>query len=265
MHRLARISSSLLLILPPAAYGADQAITNPYLTPQLQKGQVFADVFSKAVELQGDGFEPYTGRYSGTEAYKVLDLDPSKPSFDTKSPAFDNPSYHAVATLSDGGRNWCEQGGQCSVNRQTSGPIFNPVLWGTPTGELKVGQTWKVAVTEPWEIGPPGRETVRVVSLDPAEGIVTLEREGSGSGPSQDDAHKLPIVVKGAKQEAAVVAGSATWSGLTTIQRGMILNDEILIRRRVTLQTAVGTFNGEETVYTLLNLMPATGISYPNS
>lgn len=265
MQRFARIGSSLLFILPAAGFAADQAKTDRYLTPQLQKGQVFANVFSKAVEVQGQGFDAYTGRFSGTGAYKVLDTDPSRPTFDAKSPAFDKPSYHAIATLSDGGRNWCEQGGQCSVNRQTSGPIFNPVLWGMPTGELKVGQTWKVAVTEPWEIGPPGSETVRVVSLDPADGIVTLEREGSGSGRSQDDERKLPIVVKGAKQEATVVAGSATWSGLTTIQRGMILNDEILIRRAVTLQTAVGTFSGEETVYTLLNLMPSTGISYPAS
>jgi hypothetical protein len=268
MHPFVHIGPRLLLIsatfvLPAAVFAADQAKTNSYLTPQLQKGQVFANVFSKAVEVRGEGFDPFTGRFSGTGAYKVLDPDPSKPSFDAKSPAFDKPDYHAIATLADGGRDWCEQGGKCDVNRQTSGPIFNPLLWGMPAGEMKVGQTWQVAVTEPWEIGPPGRETVRVVSLDAADGIVTLEREGSGSGQSQDDERKLPIVVKGAKQQATVVAGAATWSGLTTIQRGMILNDEILIRRAVTLQTAMGTFSGEETVYTLLNLMPTTGVSYP--
>lgn len=268
MHWLARISSWLLpvcaaLVLPAAVFAADQQVTtSPYLTPQLQKGQVFANVFSKAVEVRGEGFDTYTGRFSGTGAYKVLDPDPSKPSFDAKSPAFDKADYHAIATLADGGRDWCEQSKLCSVNRQTSGPIFNPLLWGMPLGELKVGQTWQVAVTEPWEIGPEGREMVRVLSLDPADGIVTLEREGSGSGKSQDDERKLAIVVKGAKQEATVTAGPSTWSGLTTIQRGLILSDEILIRRPVTLQTAVGTFSGEETEYTLLNLMPTTGISY---
>jgi hypothetical protein len=268
MHRLGRLGPFLLFIyatsvLPADVFAADQAKADPYLTPQLQKGQVFADVFSKAVEVRGEGFDPYTGRFSGTGAYKVLDPDPSKPTFDARSPAFDKPGYHAVATLADGGRDWCERGGKCDVNRQTSGPIFNPLLWGMPAGELKVGQTWQVAVTEPWEIGPPGSETVHVVSLDAADGAVTLEREGSGSGKSQDDERKLAIVVKGVKQEATVLAGAATWSGLTTIQRGLIMNDEILIRRTVTLQTDVGTFSGEETVYTLLNLMPTTGISYP--
>ena len=69
--------------------------------------------------------------------------------------------------------------------------------------------------------------------------------------------------MQGKKLPATVTAGPSTWSGLTTIQRGIILNDEILIRRPVTLQTDAGTFKGEETEYTLLNLMPVTGISYP--
>lgn len=266
MHRSTRLRvlSSCLCIgatLFAGAGAADPGKASPYLTPQLQKGQIFANVFSKALEVRGEGFEPYSGRYSGTAAYKVLDPDPSKPTFDTRSPAFDKPDYHAVATLAEGGQDWCEQG-KCTVNRQTSGPIFNPLLWGVPGSELKVGQTWQVAVTEPWEIGPAGKETVRVVSLDPAEGIVTLEREGSGTGKSQDDERKLPITVKGKKLDATVMAGPSTWSGLTTLQHGLILNDEILIRRPVTLQTEAGTFSGEETEYTLLNLMPAMGISY---
>jgi len=267
MHRFVRsyVLPTGLCIATALSIGAataDTAIANPYLTPQLHKDQVFADVFSKAVEVHGEGFDPYAGRYSGTEAYKVMDPDPSKPMFDTKSPAFDKADYHAIATLADGGQDWCEQG-KCSVNRQTSGPIFNPLLWGMPTGELKVGQTWQVKVTEPWEIGPAGSETVRVVSLDTGDGIVTLERDGSGTGTSQDDGRKLPIMVQGKKVQATVTAGASTWSGLTTIQRGLILNDEILIRRPVTLQTEAGTFSGEETVYTLLNLMPMTGFSYP--
>jgi hypothetical protein len=242
-----------------AVTAADQAKASPYLTLRLSKDQSFADVFSKTMEIRGTGFENYAGRFSGTESYKVLDPDPAKPTYDTQSPAFDKPDYHAIATLADGGQDWCEQG-KCSINRQTSGPSFNPLLWGMPTGDLKVGQTWTVSVSEPWEIGPAGSETVRVVSLDPAEGIVTLEREGSGTGKSQDDEHKLSITVKGNKLEATVVAGPSTWSGRTTIQHGLILNDEILIRRPVTLHTQAGDFAGEETEYTLLNLMPVTSV-----
>lgn len=261
---LPRVLSSCLCIgatLFAAASAADPGKANPYLTPRLEKGQVFANVFSKALEVRGEGFDPYSGRFSGTAAYKVLDSDPSKLTFDARSPAFDKPDYHAIATLADGGQDWCEHG-RCTVNRQTSGPIFNPLLWGMPAAKLKVGQTWQVAVTEPWEIGPAGQETVRVVNLDPADGTVTLEREGSGMGKSQDDERKLPIVVKGKKLDATVTPGMSTWSGLTTVQHGLILNDEILIRRPVTLHTEAGIFSGEETEYTLLNLMPTLGISY---
>ena len=166
MHRSARLRvlSTCLYIgatLFAGAGAADPGKAGPYLTPQLQKRQIFADVFSKALEVRGEGFEPYSGRYSGTAA-----------------------------------------------------------------------------------------------------GIVTLEREGSGSGKSQDDERKLPITVKGKKLDATVKAGTSTWSGLTTLQHGLILNDEILIRRPVTLQTEAGSFSGEETEYTLLNLMPNTGVSY---
>jgi hypothetical protein len=268
MYRLVRLGSFLLPIcaasvLPAAVFAADQGKVSPYLTLQLQKDQVYATVFSKAVEVRGEGFDDYTGRYSGTAAYKVLDPNPDRPVFDLRSPAFDKASYHVVLTQQDKGQQDCIEG-KCEVDRETSGLTFNPLLWGMPTGELKVGQTWEVQVTEPWEIGPQGSETVRVVSLDPATGTVTLRREGSGNGASQDDARKLPIVVKGRKLEATVTAGSSHWSGLTTIQHGIILNDDILIRRRVTLQTEAGQFTGEETEYTLLNEMPTTGIEWPD-
>ena len=73
---------------------------------------------------------------------------------------------------------------------------------------------------------------------------------------------RVLITAKGKKLDATVAAGPSTWSGLTTVQHGLILNDEILIRRPVSLQTEAGTFSGEETEYTLLNLMPAMGVSY---
>ena len=74
-----------------------------------------------------------------------------------------------------------------------------------------------------------------MASLDPADGIVTLERDGGGTGESQNDQRKLSITVKGKKLDATVVAGTSAWSGLTTVQRGLTLNDEILTRRPVTL------------------------------
>ncbi len=264
-HRnIAALSVGIAAVLVSGTIIADTGASNPYLTLQLQKGQVYADLFSKAVEVQGEGFDPYVGRYSGSAAYKVLDPDPANSTFDEKYPALGKAEVEADVIRKGDGETWCHDG-KCDVDRETSGLAFNPLLWGMPAGDLKLGQTWQVQVTEPWEIGPAGSETVKVVSLDAANGIVTLEREGSGMGQSQDDGRKLPITVQGKKVPATVTAGPSTWSGLTTIQRGIILNDEILIRRSVTLQTEAGTFKGEETEYTLLNLMPTTGISYPVS
>jgi hypothetical protein len=259
---LALLCCGIIVAASAQAAGPDPG--SGYFTLQLQKGQAYATVFSKALEVRGEGFDDYAGRYSGTAAYRVLDPNPEQPVFDLNSPAFGKSDYHAVITLQDQLRQHCREG-KCEVDRETSGLTFSPLLWGMPTGELKVGQTWDVQVTEPWEIGPQGSETVRVVSLDPAAGIVTLRREGSGNGASQDDARKLPIVVKGQKLEATVTAGPSHWSGLTTIQHGIILNDEILIRRSVTLQTEAGQFTGEETEYTLLNQMPTTGIEWPDA
>jgi hypothetical protein len=54
-----------------------------------------------------------------------------------------------------------------------------------------------------------------------------------------------------------VIPGTARWNGYTTIRRGVIVSDTIMVRRRVTLVSRSGDkFEGEQRSYTLLNLLP---------
>lgn len=232
-----------------------------YFKLRLQQGQVFGNLFSKAVEISGTGFDDYASRYSGSAAYKVLDANPDSPVYDEKYPALGKPDGEITVVMHDAGASYCARD-KCAVNRQTSGVSFNPLLWGKPPADIKAGQTWTLDVTDPWEIGPVGKETVRVISLDPTNGTVTLERYGDGSGLSEDDQRKVNITVNGNKVEATVQPGPSHWSGHTVVRQGVIQSDEILIERPVTLVTKTGSYQGVERVYTLLNAMPIDDIDF---
>lgn len=257
--RIAALSTVLAALAVGTSARADTPDT--YFKLQLQTGQVLATLFSKAVEIEGTGFDDYASRYSGSAAYKVLDTNPDSPVYDEIYPALGKLQGEGTVNVRDGGDSHCVDG-KCAVDRETSGLSFIPLLWGKPPADIKAGQTWKLAVTDPWEIGPPGSETVRVVSLDPANGTVTLERHGDGSGMSEDDQRKVNITVNGSKVEATVQPGPSHWSGRTVIRQGIIQSDEILIQRTVTLVTKTGSYQGVERVYTLLNAMPTDEIGF---
>jgi hypothetical protein len=137
--------------------------------------------------------------------------------------------------------------------------MFIPLLWGPPPDNIHVGQTWKVKVDQAWEIGPAGVESVKVVSLDPTNHIAILQRDGRGTGASQDDERGLPITVNGKSGHASVEAGPSHWTGQIIIRAGIVLSDEILVERNVTLKSEFGTFSGEERVFTILSAAPPAG------
>jgi hypothetical protein len=146
----------------------------------------------------------------------------------------------------------------CAVNDSTSGLLFNHHLWGDMPGDVQAGSSWTATIAAPWEIGPPGTEQVRVLRLDAANGEITLSREGAGTGNSSDDLRKPDIVITtndGRTLKFKVIPGGSHWSGYTTIWRGVIVADEILVQRHVTLVAPDGeTFEGEQRSYTLENL-----------
>lgn len=249
-----------IFILSAAVGGAAQASGNEadqYLKPSFTPGEHLATVFSKTVAITGAGFKDYVHRISGTADYTVATVAPEAVIFSQSYRVDGFASGSVTVKLLNDGMTYCRKG-QCKIDRETSGLVFNPLLWGHVPEKLDAGTGWSAKIDEAWELGPPGTEHVRVVRADPANHIVTLVRTGSGNGKSLDDqrSRTISIVTSDGKTVAAsVVPGESRWHGYTTICRGIIIGDEIVVQRDVTLRTASGrTLRGKERSYTLLNL-----------
>lgn len=258
-RHLALYASIFCLGIP----GAHAESATTFLRPELKVGEHLSDVFAKTVSTRGAGFEEKVDRISGTADYTVTGVTAKAFVFD-EADRYDgypaNGPVHDIEILRDGITN-CHAG-KCRINDQTSGVIFNPLLWGKEPDRLRAGTSWDVAIPKPWEIGPAGTEQVRVLRADPRDGVVTLTRTGSGEGPSSDDQSRekrgkpMQITTTAGKTiEVSVIPGKASWSGYTTIRRGIIVSDVIMVQRHVTLVAASGDrFEGEQRSYTLLNL-----------
>jgi hypothetical protein len=223
------------------------------LETRVQASEQLANVFSRTQAFEVQGFEPLVRRVSGTGFYEVERVTPQE--IVTRS-AFLYDGRAATTgetTIKDGGRTLCWKG-DCSAATDASGVSINPRLWGTPRGKLHVGQSWEVTITMPWELGPPGRETVRVVSVDPSNDSITLERRGEGEGETVNETRHLTLVKDQKAYLVDVSAGRATWSGRTTFRRGIILSDVLLVERPVTISSKeLGQSIGVERQYILLN------------
>jgi hypothetical protein len=89
----------------------------------------------------------------------------------------------------------------------------------------------------PWELGPQSQEDITVINLGAATGTITLMRQGGGDGPSDNDKTKLKVTGKGTAYTVDVSPGHASWSGLTTISKGVVTNDERLVERSLTISS----------------------------
>ncbi len=234
-----------------------------FLRPDLKVGEHFSDVFSKTVSTKGVGFEEKVDRISGTADYTVTGVTAKSTVFDEDDRYDGHPAsgpLHDIEILRDGITSCFA--GKCRINDQTSGLVFNPLLWGNAPAQIRAGMTWDVAIPAPWEIGPAGTEQVRVLRIDQRNEVVTLSRTGHGTGLSSDDQSRAkrgkPMQITttaGNTIEVSVIPGKASWSGYTTIRRGVIVSDVIMVQRHVTLVSRDGDrFEGEQRSYTLLNL-----------
>ncbi|MEI7035175.1 hypothetical protein [Fulvimonas yonginensis] len=112
-------------------------------------------------------------------------------------------------------------------------------------------------IAGPWELGPRGRQTVTVVALDPADARVTLEREGEGGGAYLGDRLAATLVRAGRSYAVRVQPGRSHWIGYTTFRAGVVLSDELLVERPVTLVSdELGRVPAHEREYILLAAMP---------
>lgn len=244
----------------PVDHGTPSGV---YLEPDLHVGERLTDVFSKTVSLRGAGFREHVGRISGSADYVVTAVSPEAITLDSDDRYDGVPAsgpVHGFRILADGVTQ-CYRG-KCAPDDQTSGLTFNRLLWGDAPREVSAGSHWTLRIPAPWEIGPAGVEAIRVVSVDPADGEITLVRNGAGAGASSDrlraekTGKPLRITTTDGRQlDVRLLPGKATWSGYTTVRKGVIVGDEIMVVQQVKLVARNGeTFEGELRAYTLLNL-----------
>ena len=142
-------------------------------------------------------------------------------------------------------------GEKCSFNTNASGPFYNRTFWGSlKGGELKTGETWTLALTKPWELGPPGTQAVTVVSIDKANGVTVLKREGSGAGAYEGAQDSMTVKKDGKPYKVAIKYGMAHWSVQAVIRQGVIVSDELLCYTPVELSSPeLGTIQATERQY----------------
>lgn len=249
--------ASLFGVRLAAAKPKDAAIeTSKCLAIRVQAGQEFGNVFSRTIAFKVDGYDPFVRRVSGTGFYRVQDFNAEETRTMSTFLYDGNAASTGETAIKDGGRTVCWKG-DCSVSTDASGPTINPLLWGFPKGQLHTGQTWTVDITVPWEVAPPGKQTVRVMAVDPLNDTVTLERSGSGAGDSINEFKKLSLVRDKKTYAVEVSFGEARWTGITTFRRGLILSDSLLVMRPVAVKSPeFGNSTGIERQYILLNASP---------
>lgn len=249
----ALVSASLLF----AAKGSGGDEARAYLTPKLQVGEVLGNVFSRTVSYTPEGADEYVWRASGTGIYTVADNSPADLVLDGVFRYDGRPQSTGKTEIKDGGKTLCYKS-KCNSNNDASGPLYNPFLWGEAKGPLREGTTWEVSIGEPWELGPSAKQTITVTSIDAKNHAVTLKREGNGEGFFADEAKQIQIKKDGKVYLVDVVPGKAHWVGSTTFRQGIVINDELLTERQLTLNSKeLGSIPASQREYILLNAMPA--------
>jgi hypothetical protein len=256
-HYPARILPVICLLMSGATHASgptqksQHADRDNYLTLHVQAGDVLSDITYRVISLKTPGYDesvyqsPATGTYTFT-----ADNVPNAVSWRISARYDGKTSIQDEAgEFRDAGKTECFKG-QCSLTTDASGPFFNPTFWGEPKGPLKPGMHWTVNLQQPWELGPPGQQTVTVISVDPANGIVILKREGSGVG-SFEGKNDVALLKRDGKQYRVTVKfGDAHWVGQAVFQHGVAISDELLCDMSVELSSQeVGTLKGQERQY----------------
>jgi hypothetical protein len=222
-----------------------------YLKPHPVAGQSISDITYRVISLYGPGIEDSVVQTPATGTCTFLASDSPdifRWSIDLR---MDGKLVLKAAEgdYRDGGTTMCFKG-KCNFTTDASGPFFNPTFWGAPHGPLTAGQTWTVALKEPWELGPPGAQTVTVVSVDKVNGIAILKREGEGVGPYEGNHDSLLIKRDGKSYKVAAKYGNAHWVGQAVFQHGVVVSDELLCNTPVEITSPeIGTLQIQERQY----------------
>jgi hypothetical protein len=239
----------------PAAANA----VSPYFTVQPHPGDKLYYIGFRTVAISAPGLDRSLVDSSGSEA--EMEVLPGSTALDLKMTisariegAFQ--AENAPYELRDHGDIECFQG-DCHPERSSTAPVAKGSVWGLPTGPLHPGMTWTTDLDYTWEFGPPGNQTIRVISVEPKTGTVILVRDGNGDGP-RSGAKDITTVIKGGKSyTVSIKRGRTHWSGKATIQHGMIVSDECLSDAEVVLSSReFGAVTGRERMFNAIMQYP---------
>jgi hypothetical protein len=222
-----------------------------YLKPAPRAGDIVSDITYRVIATHGPGMEDNVWQVPATGTYTILSSDSPSVIKWNVSVRMDGKTViqDADGDYRDDGKTMCFKS-KCSFTTDASGPFFNPTFWGNPKGDLKPGMSWTVELTQPWELGPAGKQTVTVLSIDKVNGTVILKREGQGVG-SYEGARDVALIKRDGKQyRVTVKRGDAHWVGQAVFQRGVVVSDELLCNTAVQLSSPeIGTIEARERQY----------------
>jgi len=255
MSRWMLAAAGLLLIGSPAA--ASPTRDTDYLVPRPKAGEHFSNVYSIASSTKADGFDEVVRRNSGSADYAMVQASADGVlTIDATSVYDGSPIHHGQSKISDGGATVCGKD-HCRTYTDASGLTYNRLMWGPPPAALKAGMIWTVAMAQPWELGPPGVQTVTVVHVDDTDGTVTLKREGTAAGAFADEPATTTLTKDGQSIKLDVTPGQAHWVGYTVFRHGIVLSDELLVTRADRFNSKeTGWINATRRRYMLLNAAP---------
>jgi hypothetical protein len=249
-----------IVLLLPFTIAAQGSAQNRGLDPALaagpSPGQTFTNIFSRTTTYKTEGFDEVIQQVSGNATYMVKTATRQKLVFAGQFHVESKTGYSGDVEYRGNGRTVCYDG-SCELNNQASGLLFNSFLWGVPPRKLRQGLKWNVMIDQPWELGPPGKQTVTVILMDPANHWIVLKREGSGEGRFSQDPQQVQITKAGTTYMVSMTPHKSHWAGYTTFHQGIIVSDELLVTREVTLSSAeLGNLSATQQRYILLNAMP---------
>jgi hypothetical protein len=222
----------------------------------LSKGEKLSNVFSRNVAYHGEGFTDVVQRVSGTATYTVIENNPFSLVFESTSLYDGRPEGKGKYAVKTNGQSIYND--KPYQDDGASGLLYNSFIWGVPPSKVHEGDEWIVNISQPWELGGPGQQTVKVMQLDKLHHSITLKREGSGEGFYDHDAKQVTVTLKdGKKVKMDIVPGKSNWSGYTIFENGVVISDELLVNRPISLKNDSLSFSAQQREYILLNAMPA--------
>ncbi len=226
-----------------------------YFKPEFKKGETLGNIYSRAIAYSGDNFEDIVQRVSGSSTYTVVDDNSDKPVF-TETDLYDgNPESKGTSVIERSGK--ATYNGQTFINSSASGLLYSELVWDKLPATIHEGDTWKAEIKQPWELGGPGIQTISIIQLDEKHHTVMLKREGTGEGFYDGDAKQLMVTAKdGKKIKMDLTPGTSHWTGYTIFKNGVVISDELLVTRPITLKADSLSFIGKQREYILLNAMP---------